>query len=58
VIILCIPWDEIFDAESPFRQRISSIYHWFSPFANAVMLVLATVMLADSTYNPFIYFRF
>jgi len=58
VIILCIPWDEIYKKESTVHQKASVIHLYTRPIINVVFLVMATVMLVDSSYNPFIYFRF
>lgn len=58
VIILCIPWDEIFTEESRFRQKIAFSYSFVQPMMNVAMLVLATLLLVNSTFNPFLYTRF
>ena len=58
VILFCIPWNEIYPPESPTHQRLSRFYAASAPVINIVFLALCTVMLADATYNPFIYFRF
>lgn len=58
VIILCIPWDEIFNEESRVRRQASKFYFFGAPVINIILLLLGTVLLIDDTYNPFIYFRF
>lgn len=58
VIILCIPWDEIYNAEHPFRNQLAVRYSYVRPFANAFLLVLSTMLLVNATFNPFLYTRF
>ena len=58
VIILCIPWNEIFTEEHRVYKRASKFYFYGAPIINILLLLLATVLLIDDTYNPFIYFRF
>jgi alginate O-acetyltransferase complex protein AlgI len=58
VILMCIPWNEIYPKGSSVSMRAESLYGSFRPAVNAAFLILATIMLVDSTYNPFIYFRF
>ncbi len=58
VIILCIPWNEIFNAEHKVYKRASKFYLYGAPVINILLLVLGTILLIDDTYNPFIYFRF
>ncbi len=58
VVLLCIPWDEIYKKDSKVYLRASSWNHYARPFLNVALLFLSTVMLVDATYNPFIYFRF
>jgi alginate O-acetyltransferase complex protein AlgI len=58
VIILCIPWDEIYKKDSKVYLKANSFNYYARPFMNVVLLLLSTVMLVDATYNPFIYFRF
>lgn len=58
VIILCIPWDEIFPDSSRIHVRSVRFYNRLAPVTNAVILLLSTALLVGSTYNPFIYFRF
>jgi len=58
VIILCIPWNEIFNAEHKVYKRASKFYLYGAPVINVLLLVLGTILLIDDTYNPFIYFRF
>ena len=58
VIILCIPWDEIFKEENKFRIKTQSIYQYMQPAVNLGMLLISTILLVDDTYNPFLYFRF
>jgi alginate O-acetyltransferase complex protein AlgI len=58
VIILCIPWNEIFKEEHRVYKRASKIYFYGAPVINILLLLLGTVLLIDDTYNPFIYFRF
>jgi alginate O-acetyltransferase complex protein AlgI len=58
VVILCIPWDEIYKKDSKVYNRAAAFNHYARPFLNVLLLLLCTVMLVDATYNPFIYFRF
>jgi alginate O-acetyltransferase complex protein AlgI len=58
VIILCIPWNEIFKEEHRVYKRASKFYFYGAPVINILLLLLGTVLLIDDTYNPFIYFRF
>jgi alginate O-acetyltransferase complex protein AlgI len=58
VVLMCIPWDEIFTQDSAFASRIKPVYRFSAPWINMLFLLSATIMLVDSTYNPFIYFRF
>ncbi len=58
VLLLCIPWDEIYKKDSKLYLKANSFNHYARPFMNVVLLLLSTVMLVDATYNPFIYFRF
>ena len=57
-ILFCIPWQEIYPPESRFYQQWQRLYATSAPVLNLFMLALCTVLLADDTYNPFIYFRF
>jgi alginate O-acetyltransferase complex protein AlgI len=58
VILFCIPWDEIFPKTSKTNEVASRYYHRFSLGINLFFLLLATALIIDDTYNPFIYFRF
>ncbi len=58
VILFCIPWDEIFPKSSKTNEVASRYYHRFSLGINLFFLLLATALIIDDTYNPFIYFRF
>lgn len=58
VVLLCIPWDEIFTDESKINRGSTQFYKVASPIFNLLFLGVSTAMLAGSTYNPFIYFRF
>jgi alginate O-acetyltransferase complex protein AlgI len=58
VILFCIPWDEIYPKTSKINQVASSYYRGFSLVINILFLVIATALIVDDTYNPFIYFRF
>jgi alginate O-acetyltransferase complex protein AlgI len=58
VIILCIPWNEIFKEEHRLYKRASRFYFYGAPVINILLILLGTVLLIDDTYNPFIYFRF
>ena len=58
VIILCIPWDEIFDENSKVRIQTVNSYQYVKPVVNVALLFLATLLLVNSTYNPFLYTRF
>lgn len=58
VVLLCIPWDEIYPTEHPLRNRIALQYAYVRPFANVFLLVLSTMLLVNATFNPFLYTRF
>jgi len=58
VIIFCIPWDESYPNTHPIHIRATKLYNSTSPIINLLLLTVSTIMLADDTYNPFIYFRF
>ncbi len=58
VIILCIPWDEIYTQDHPVRNRFEVRFAYIRPFANAFLLVLSTMLLVNATFNPFLYTRF
>jgi len=58
VVLFCIPWQEIYPPESRLHQKCQRLYAASAPVLNLLMLALCTVLLADDTYNPFIYFRF
>ncbi len=58
VIVLCIPWDEVFRPEHYLRVRTEKFYAYAQPVINSAWLILSVLLLIDSTYNPFIYFRF
>lgn len=58
VVLLCIPWDEIYPKDSKINIKSTNMLEYFRPALNVAFLALSTVMLVDSTYNPFIYFRF
>jgi alginate O-acetyltransferase complex protein AlgI len=58
VIIFCIPWNEIYPDKSRIYRLCDKFYRNSSLAINLFLLVLSTMMLADNTYNPFIYFRF
>lgn len=58
VILFCIPWDEIYTTGHRFHSLATSFYKKFALLINILFLVLATILIVDDTYNPFIYFRF
>ena len=58
VILLCIPWDELFSEKHPVRLSANKVLLFSQPVLNLVLLLISIVFLVDSTYNPFIYFRF
>lgn len=58
VILFCIPWDEIFPKTTKTNQLATKYYSSFSLVFNLLFLLLATALIVDDTYNPFIYFRF
>ena len=58
VILFCIPWDEIFPKTSRTNQVAGKYYRSFSLVFNLIFLFIATALIVDDTYNPFIYFRF
>jgi len=58
VILLCIPWDEVFDASNPVRIKFTKNYQFVRPAVNVFLLFLATLLLVNATFNPFLYTRF
>lgn len=58
VLFFCIPWDEIFSPTNKFRNKCEFMYKFSAPIINILLIILCTILLADDTYNPFIYFRF
>jgi alginate O-acetyltransferase complex protein AlgI len=58
VIILCIPWNEIFTEKHRLYLISNKLHRYLSFPINLLLLFVSTVMLIDSAYNPFIYFRF
>ena len=58
VVLLCIPWDEIYPSETKVNMEATRYYHLLKPAFNIAMLFLATMLLVNSTYNPFLYTRF
>jgi alginate O-acetyltransferase complex protein AlgI len=58
VILFCIPWDEIYTKETKVALSAGRFYENAKPILNVAMLFLATLLLVNSTYNPFLYTRF
>lgn len=58
VILFCIPWDEIYAKETKVALGAGRFYENAKPVLNVAMLLLATLLLVNSTYNPFLYTRF
>lgn len=58
VILFCIPWDEIYTSDSKVSIQSGKFYNISKPVLNFAMLFLATLLLVNSTYNPFLYTRF
>lgn len=58
VLFFCIPWDELFSPTNKFRNKCEFMYKFSAPIINILLIILCTILLADDTYNPFIYFRF
>ncbi len=58
VVLLCIPWDEIYKEGHPLRIRITTNYTYVRPVMNAFLLIIATMLLVNATFNPFLYTRF
>lgn len=58
VILFCIPWNEIYDKSTRVYRVAGTLYNRSSFLINVVILALATILIIDDTYNPFIYFRF
>jgi alginate O-acetyltransferase complex protein AlgI len=58
VLILCIPWDEIYTAESAIRLKWTARYAYVQPVVNIALILLSTLLLVNSTFNPFLYTRF
>lgn len=58
VIILCIPWDEMYETGHPLRTKVTTTYSYIRPVANLAFLVISTMLLVNATFNPFLYTRF
>lgn len=58
VVLFCIPWDEIYSKETKVAISAGRVYQISQPIINIAMLFLATLLLVNSTYNPFLYTRF
>ncbi|MDR2473809.1 MAG: MBOAT family protein [Tannerella sp.] len=58
ILLLCIPWNEIYPKGSHLNTIYSTSYNYLQPVISVVLLLSSTVILVGSTYNPFIYFRF
>ncbi len=58
VVLLCIPWNEIFTEESKINKGSAKFYNALSPAFNLIFILVSTAFLVGSSYNPFIYFRF
>ena len=58
VLIFCIPWDEIFTEKTKINVYSRKFHRMAQPLISFFLLLLCTVLLIDSSYNPFIYFRF
>ena len=58
VLILCIPWDEIYTAQSTTRLKWTARYAYVQPAVSLALILLSTLLLVNSTFNPFLYTRF
>jgi alginate O-acetyltransferase complex protein AlgI len=58
VVLMCIPWDEIYPSDTKVNMEATRYYHMLKPAFNIAMLFLATMLLVNSSYNPFLYTRF
>jgi alginate O-acetyltransferase complex protein AlgI len=58
VVLMCIPWDEIYPSDTKVNMETTRYYHMLKPAFNIAMLFLATMLLVNSSYNPFLYTRF
>lgn len=58
VILLCIPWDEIYQEGHPLRLSLSKRYVYVQPMVNLSLLIISTMLLVNATFNPFLYTRF
>jgi alginate O-acetyltransferase complex protein AlgI len=58
VVLMCIPWDEIYPSNTKVNMEATRYYHMLKPAFNIAMLFLATMLLVNSSYNPFLYTRF
>jgi hypothetical protein len=57
-LLLCIPWDEIYGQNHAIRLKTERVYSYARPAVNALLLLLATMLLVNATFNPFLYTRF
>jgi alginate O-acetyltransferase complex protein AlgI len=58
VLLLCIPWDEIYASNHTIKLKTERVYAYARPAVNALLLLLATMLLVNATFNPFLYTRF
>jgi alginate O-acetyltransferase complex protein AlgI len=58
VVILCIPFNEIFNDKHKINIAAQRFYKYTQPVLSLLLLMLSIAFLVDSSYNPFIYFRF
>jgi len=58
VVAMCIPWDEIYGQNHKVRIKTERVYSFARPIVNVALLIIATMLLVNSTFNPFLYTRF
>jgi alginate O-acetyltransferase complex protein AlgI len=58
VIILCIPWNEFIRNTGKVWRFFTQSYLYTSPIISLAFLVLSTMMILGSSFNPFFYQKF
>lgn len=57
-IVFCLPINQIFKLNELTTVRRLKISNWATPILFYLLFILSVIYLINSTYNPFIYFRF
>ena len=59
-ILCCVPWKNIIESKIPASKKLWSndIFILIKRIALVGLLAICLILITNSTYNPFIYFRF